>query len=159
MTPKKSRPEPTLRQRALDLLGRREYSARELARRLAAFGHDMDEIESIVTNFEQKGWLSDARFAEQVVHARAHQYGGRRIEQELRDKGVDQQTIDNALQTLDVDELELARGLWLRKFGTPPLTQQEKARQVRFLHSRGFPLSMIFKVIGSAADDESCNDE
>ena len=59
MTPKKSRPEPTLRQRALDLLGRREYSARELARRLAAFGHDMDEIESIVTNFEQKGWLSD----------------------------------------------------------------------------------------------------
>lgn len=155
MIPKKNRSEPTLRQRALDLLGRREYSACELTRRLAAFGHDADEIESIVTNFEQKGWLSDARFAEQVVNARAHQYGGRRIEQELRDKGVDQSTIDDALRMRDVDELELVRTLWLKKFGTIPVSQQEKARQVRFLQSRGFPLSLIFKVIGSAVDDES----
>ena len=157
MTPKKNRSEPTLLQRALDLLGRREYSAQELARRLAAFGHDMDEIASIVTNFEQRGWLSDARFAEQVVNARSRQYGGRRIEQELRDKGVDQATIDTALQMRDVDELELARSLWVKKFGTLPVSQQEKARQVRFLQGRGFPLALIFKVLGSAADDESCD--
>lgn len=159
MTPKKNRPEPSLRQRALNLLGRREYSALELTRRLAAIGHDLDEIGSIVTDFEQRGWLSDARFAAQVVHSRAGQYGSRRIEQELREKGVDQQTIDGALETRDVEDIDVARALWQKKFGVLAVTPQEKARQIRYLQSRGFPLGVVFKVIGGLSDDDPMQHE
>jgi len=41
--------------------------------------------------------------------------------------------------------------LWQRRFGTPPANDREKARQIRFLQSRGFALSAIFKLLRSFA--------
>lgn len=154
MTAKKSRPELSLRQRALNLVSRREYSRLELSRRLANYGEDADEISAVLSDFEQRGWLSDARCAEQVVHQRQASMGIRRITQELREKGLDAATIEAALEANPVDELEVARSVWQKKFGTPPTTQQEKAKQVRFLQSRGFGLNSIFKVIGGSPDDD-----
>lgn len=154
MTKKKSPPEVGLRQKALNLLARREYSGQELRRRLAAGGHDPDEIESLVTNFAEQGWLSDQRFAEQVVANRSRQYGQRRIAQELRDKGVGTETIAAALEGRTTDDEQLARALWLKKFGTAPATPQDKARQVRFLQARGFGLGLILRVIGGRGDDD-----
>jgi len=37
--------------------------------------------------------------------------------------------------------------LWRRKFGTAPANDRDKARQVRFLQSRGFSLSAILKLL------------
>ena len=41
--------------------------------------------------------------------------------------------------------------LWQRRFGTPPANDSEKARQIRFLQSRGFELSAIFKMLRTLA--------
>jgi regulatory protein len=49
--------------------------------------------------------------------------------------------------------LEAARSVWQRKFAAPPQDQQEKAKQVRFLQSRGFSMDVIFKVM-KISDDE-----
>jgi len=51
-------------------------------------------------------------------------------------------------------ELEAARNVWQRKFATPPLGQKEKAKQVRFLQSRGFSMEVIFKVMRISDLDE-----
>lgn len=154
MTPKKNRPEPSLRQQALDLLARREYSAHELQQRLAAAGHDADAIAELVTDFAARGWLSDERFAGQVVRARSQRFGRRRIEQELRSKGVQEATIEQALQDSPVDDAALARSLWQKKFAQPPATAQEKARQVRYLVNRGFALGLVLNIVGGKADDD-----
>ena len=45
------------------------------------------------------------------------------------------------------------RALWLRRFGRAPTDDREKARQVRFLQSRGFSLSAIFKLLREPPDD------
>ncbi|MGB8410656.1 MAG: RecX family transcriptional regulator [Gallionella sp.] len=37
--------------------------------------------------------------------------------------------------------------MWKKKFGTAPQDDKEKAKQVRFLQSRGFSLDAIFKVL------------
>ena len=52
------------------------------------------------------------------------------------------------------DEEAQARALWLRKFGTPPAEQKERARQLRFLAGRGFSLSVIYKVVGGESNDD-----
>ena len=42
-------------------------------------------------------------------------------------------------------------------FGTAPADQKQKARQVRFLQSRGFALGVVFRILkeaGASADDE-----
>jgi len=54
-------------------------------------------------------------------------------------------------------ELEAARAVWQRKFASPPQDQKEKAKQVRFLQSRGFSMEVILNVmkLSNFAEDES----
>jgi len=51
-------------------------------------------------------------------------------------------------------ELETARDVWQRKFGTLPHDAKEKAKQMRFMQSRGFGFDVIFKVLDSSRDQE-----
>ena len=45
------------------------------------------------------------------------------------------------------DILDALAALWRRRLGKPPANDKGKARQVRFLQSRGFSLSAIFKLL------------
>ena len=46
-----------------------------------------------------------------------------------------------------IGELEAAREVWKKKFGVAPQDEKEKAKQMRFLQSRGFGLDVVFKVL------------
>jgi regulatory protein len=108
----------------------------------------------VLDELEGRGWLSERRVVEQVVHARRSRFGSRRIERELLDKGVSEEGVAAALPQLKEGELEAARAVWLRKFGGRHAGRPaERARQVRFLQGRGFDLDVIMKVI-KGRDDE-----
>jgi len=144
--------EPSLRQRALGFLARREYSRLELKRKLAPHAEDEGELESLLEDFQKRGWLSEERYTEQIIHARRGKYGTQRIVQELREKGVGEEAISAALPELKESELETARAVWAKKFGQPPVDAKDKARQARFLASRGFRMDVIFRVLGQDED-------
>ncbi|MDE2118182.1 MAG: recombination regulator RecX [Betaproteobacteria bacterium] len=145
----------TLRTRALQYLARREYSRAELRSKLLP--HVLaDEscgqsppvnLDALLDDLTARGWLSDARAATQLVHARRSRFGTQRITHELRQKGIAEELISAALPELKETELEAAREVWQRKFGTAPQDAKEKAKQMRFLQSRGFALNVIFKVL------------
>jgi len=140
---------PTLRERALRFLARREHSRLELARKLAPHAEDPAEVERVLDELEQRGWLSERRVVEQVVHARRARFGARRIGRELLEKGISEEGVAAALPGLKSGEQEAARAVWLRKFGgRQPRGLAERARQVRFLQGRGFDFEVILKVIG-----------
>ena len=44
-------------------------------------------------------------------------------------------------------ELAAARDVWKKKFGVAPEDEKEKAKQMRFMQSRGFSLDVVFKVL------------
>ena len=143
----------SLRARALKLLARREHSRAEIARKLAVHAEDPAEIERVLDDFEQRGWLSERRVVEQVVHAKRRRYGARRIENELRQKGISAEAVSAALSGLKASELESAREVRRRKFGDRlPRSPAERARQVRFLQGRGFDLDVVMKVIKGGDD-------
>lgn len=142
----------SIRQRALGFLARREYSRLELKRKLAPHTEDESEVDALLEDFQKRGWLSEERYTEQIIHARRSKFGTQRIVQELRDKGVGEDAISAALPELKDSELETARAVWAKKFGTPPQDAKEKAKQVRFLASRGFPMGVIFRVLGGGED-------
>ena len=129
------------------MLARREHTRRELARKLAADADDPVEIERLLDELEARGWLSETRVAEQLIHTRRRRFGARRIERDLRGKGVSEEAVAAALPQLKEGELEAARGVWRRKFGRLPTSAAERAKQIRFLQGRGFELEVIFKVI------------
>jgi regulatory protein len=144
----------TLRERALKLLARREHSRAELARKLSVHAENPADVERVLDDFERRGWLSERRVVEQLVHARRSRYGARRIERDLREKGVSGEAVAAALADLKGGELEAARGVWRRKFGgRQPRGPANRARQVRFLQGRGFDLEMILKVIKGGDED------
>jgi len=145
-------PEPSLRQRALAYLARREHSRQELKRKLAPHVEDADELESLLDDFEKRGWLSELRFVEQVVQARSSKYGSRSIAHELRQKGVSDELIEQALPQLKEAELDMARAVWLKKFGKYPADAKERAKQMRFLQSRGFSFQVMAKVLENDGD-------
>ncbi|HXF67962.1 MAG TPA: recombination regulator RecX [Burkholderiales bacterium] len=143
----------TLRTRALRLLARREHSRAELARKLAPHSEDPAQLERVLDELQARGWLSERRLAEQIVHARRARYGARRIERELVEKGVAREVLAEALPELRRGELDAARGVWKKKFGRQPRSAAERARQVRFLQGRGFGLDVILKIVkGGDAD-------
>ena len=136
------------------LLARREHSRSELARKLAVHAEDPAEVERVLDDFERRGWLSEHRVVEQLVHARRSRYGARRIERDLREKGVSEEAVAAALTGLKAGELEAAREVWRRKFGgREPRCPSDRARQVRFLQGRGFALDTIFRVIKGGEDE------
>ncbi len=144
----------TVRQRALAYLARREYTRDELARKLAPHCEDEDEIAALLEDFQQRGWLSEQRFIEQTVHARQARFGSRRIAHELKEKGVSAEAIEAALPQLKESELETARAVWQKKFGRPPEGASERAKQMRFLMSRGFGMETIRRVMQGNAEEE-----
>ncbi|MDO8310814.1 MAG: recombination regulator RecX [Sideroxyarcus sp.] len=152
----------SLRARALQCLARREYSRAELRAKLLPHvqtGEDFEQLplvdlDALLDDLTARGWLSDARAATQLVHAKRSRFGTQRITHELRQRGIAEELIDAALLALKESELDAAREVWQRKFGTAPQDAKEKARQMRFMQSRGFSLEVISKLLKSAGLDE-----
>lgn len=151
-----AKPEKSLKARAADLLSRREYSRLELKRRLAPFAESEDILEALLDELCASQWQSDTRFAEAFTNSRGQRYGSRRLAQEMRERGIDRDTIAEALD--GQDDMATARALWERKFGTPPADAKERLKQMRFLASRGFGMDIIQRLTRSGSrssfDDE-----
>ena len=136
-----------MRVRALRMLARREYSRREMQDRLSSSDVDDAEVQSVLDEFESKGWLSERRFVDAVVQTRRRRFGAARVLHELRDKGVSEEGLANAREELADSEIEAARGVWQKKFGQRPTTLAERAKQTRFLAGRGFSADVIRNVL------------
>lgn len=172
----------SLRERALRILVRREYSRLELRRRLLEHAASEEELDALLDTLEQKKQLSDQRYAESRARVLGRKYASARIGQELRRQGVGDVDMAQAMQDARAADLQRARTIWQRKFGSRPSfdlndddsnnasnnasndasnnassdrtnnTAAERARQIRFLQSRGFSFDIIRQVIAGSAD-------
>jgi regulatory protein len=158
---------PSLKARALRLLSMREYSRKELGSKLSESAARMlkisstkgsdeaevpeiplaSQIEAVLDDFEGRGWLSDQRFAEALVRRRSERFGTRKIQDELAQAGVDTSKTSELLRSLKETEYQRAHELWQRKFGVVATEQKERARQYRFLASKGFSSDVVSKIV------------
>ena len=114
------------------------------------------EITALLDDLEAAGHLSNERVLESRLQVRSARFGNLRIERELQQLGVEPSP--EARSTLRSTELERARIVWERKFGSAPTSQAERARQMRFLASRGFTADTIRAVLRQQDDDTAEND-
>lgn len=156
--PVADRKEPSLRARALRHLARREYTRHELTQKLAPHAESEAEIAGVLDDFTQRGWLSEQRAAEQMVHARRSRYGIARIRRDLEAKGVAAEVVSTTVAALKDGELDAARGVWRRKFKVVPVGAAERAKHARFLLGRGFSSEVITKLLRGLKNDESDGD-
>ncbi len=154
MKPNSRKPETSdLRERALALLARREHTRAELARKLAAGGFTAEDVRPLLDEFEARTWLSDRRFAESWIADHRGRSGAIKLAFELRQHGVPEALIDDVLAAQRDSESTRARCVWEKKFGAPPATPAERAKQMRFLQGRGFALDVIQRILDGRSDD------
>ena len=145
--------EPTLKGRALRLLSQREHSRQELERKLAGHETEPGQLAKALDELQARGFISEARVIESVIHRRAGKLGTTRVRQELAAKGLSGEAVAQALEGLRETELARAREVWTRKFGEPARDPKEKARQIRFMVSRGFAAEVVRRVVQGPGED------
>ena len=143
---------PSLRSRALGYLARREHSRTELAQKLAQHADDALALNALLDDLAQRGYLSDARFAAEFVRAKSRRFGSAHMAYSLREKGVAEEDICKALESLDGDEIARARKVWEGKFVALPISFEERGKHMRFLAGRGFSAEVIRKVLRGEDD-------
>lgn len=143
-----------VRRAAMDLLARREHGRIELSRKLRSRGAPVELIEPALERLADEGLLSEARYLESFVRMRANAgYGPLRIREELTQRGLAREDIEQALRDSGFDWNAQLHEVWLRKFGELPVDQRERARQGRFLSYRGYPLDLIGRLLRGASLD------
>ena len=163
------RPTKSLKSRALDLLSRREYGRAELKKKLmAAHKPDEDaaadedklnesrsqheaEVEAVLTEFADLDWQSDERYVESFINAKSQQYGSRRLQESLKQKGIDADLFQQFRPDTEA-ELTTAIAAVRKKFKQPPASMADRHKQMRFLAYRGFDFDLVNKAM-AAWDD------
>lgn len=144
----------SLKGRALRYLSMREHSRQELARKLARYAEEGDDIEALLDMLESSKFLSETRFSESLVNRRAARFGNQRILSELQSHGINGDALGEVKTGLKETESQRAREVWRRKFDHVPESAAERAKQMRFLQQRGFSTDAIRAALQGSGDIE-----
>lgn len=150
--------------RAIRILAMRDHSEQELRRKLAApvmskngpeaLDVTPEELEQVVAWCIENRYLDDNRFVGQFIASRSRKgYGPAHIRQELSQKGIARQAVEQAMRECDIDWVSLARAQAQRKYGEPlPSAFAEKVKIQRFLLYRGYLMEDIQEIWRNFAD-------
>jgi regulatory protein len=134
---------------AYRLLGRREYSLHELEQRLRQKWPEAAEIGELVEALAGENLVSDERFTESFVRSRiARHQGPRKIQAELRGKGVSEHLVAKELDRQAGAWTDLARD-WLRRQHPGELDFAARQKYYRRLCNRGFTHDQAMDALNS----------
>ncbi len=146
------------RERALYLLGLRDYASGELEQKLHT--ESAPEIAAaVVARLQEVGLLDDAAYAHRLARhlTEYKQYSRRRVEQELRRRGIDSATVCDAVSALESDDFQQALALLEKKYYNKLNTPEDRQRTTAALARRGFTYSAIRRAmdaLGAATEEE-----
>lgn len=152
------------RQICLDQLQHAPRTRGELSATLVNRGVPEQAAREVLDRFTDVGMIDDAVFAQMWVSSRHRGRGlaGRALTQELRRKGVDDEIVREAVETLEPEqEAATARALVQRKLGaTRGLPADARVRRLAGLLARkGYPAGIAFRVVREALAQEGMDEQ
>jgi len=143
------------RERALRLLALRARSRAELQKKLAERDFSKSAIDRVLENLGELGYLDDEAFAvNRARHLAMNRlYGNRKIEEQLREKGIDREAAQAAIREVreEFPEMEgIARSATkkLQGRGIDGLSKKERLALARALQAKGYHLGLILDYLG-----------
>ena len=133
--------------RALNFLGYRARSEKEVRDRLRRYGYGEETVEEVVVRLKELGYLDDEDFARLVVREKARRYGPRRVSAELRKSGVDAKLAQGVVEEefAGRSEIEQARSAAARRYNRGG-SDAEARRVYGFLVRRGYSAEVCAEV-------------
>lgn len=131
--------------RSLDV---RDFSAHELIRRLCDKGIGREYAEQAAQYLEDKGYIDDGRYAEQLLERYVGKgYGPMRVRQELMRRGIDRELAQELVDGLDFEEDNI-RACFERKYSGADLDDYKERRRVaNGLFRNGFGWDAINRLL------------
>ena len=141
------------------LVDHRMRTRRELAVRLRSRGRPEDVVEEVLDRLENVGLIDDGRFARQWIEERlrSRPVGLSLLRRELRQKGIDAEVIEAALEESASGEGEAGRAYEALRRQTYRYARLDRdaahRRMVAFLGRRGFGRDVIYHVVHRVLDE------
>ena len=141
------------------LIDHRMRTRRELSHKLASRGRSPEIIENVLDRLENAGLIDDARFARLWIdeRLRTRPVGLALLRRELRQKGIDAEIVEAALEesASGEEETERAYEALLRQSRRYARLDRDAAhrRMVAFLGRRGFGQAVIYHVVHRVLDE------
>ena len=143
------------RERALRLLALRGRSRAELRKKLTERGFTKSAIDRVLENLGELGYLDDEAFAiNRARHLAVNRlYGDRKIEAQLREKGIDREAAKEAIREVreEFPEKEGLSTVAVKKLpgrGPDGLNKKERLALARMLQGKGYHLGLILDYLG-----------
>jgi regulatory protein len=146
-------------QLALRYLSYRPRSELEVKKYLSQKGCAPQVNDAVIAKLRSLNYLDDLSFAQIWARSRLESrgYGPRRVEQELRIKGIPADVIRQTLQQIlqQTSEQESARKILTKRFGSASLQDTKTQRRaVGLLLRRGFSSKVIFDLLKYRIDED-----
>ncbi|MFE1079547.1 regulatory protein RecX [Nocardiopsis alba] len=131
----------------------------QLDRSLHRRGYEEEVVTRVLDRIEEAGLIDDAAFARGWVSSRHHSRGlsRRALSRELRTRGVEEETVREAVAEIDdEDEREAARALARKKLaGTRGRDQEVRIRRaLGALARKGYPAGMSYRLVREELEAE-----
>lgn len=169
---------PRAKRRSLLLLGKKEYTEREMRKKLSADGDPESVKEAVLLWLSELHYVDDVSFAERYAFSLLSRLSDREIIQKMQQKGFEKDLIKEALaeakeryreehsgiegeegegegSELFSTEQEAIRNFLRKKGYRPEVTEPEKRKKLMMsLYRKGFSMSDIRAVLGECGEDE-----
>lgn len=152
---------PSLMARALNFLSRREHSEQELRKKLLPYVESPSDLEEVIDKLKKNKWQSDERFVDSYVRQRSQKFGAQKVIDELRQRGIEGEVVQHLRDALGATEQLRAWQVWSKRYSEIPTNPKERAKQVRYLVSRGFSLDLAIRITSGRyrpSDEDSSNE-
>lgn len=148
------------RKRAMYLLGSRDYSSAGLKEKLLN-NYSEETADRVIEDMKRYGFLNDEEYARKLASSlvRGKKYGAYRTRAEMRRKGIDERTAEEALSEYEKEDYseqltELIRKKYYDKIGD----RDDRRRTVAALVRRGYGFSEIKEAVLRVLE-EDCGEE
>jgi len=140
---------PRAKKRAMHLLEKMDRTKADIRSKLRRNGYPDEAINAAIEYIESYNYLNDERYAYMYVRNYCNSRSRNRIMQDLYHKGVDKDTINDAIESeYSVDEEELIKMYIIKRgYDVDNASMKDRDKMFRFLISKGFPLDEIKRLI------------
>ena len=136
---------------AVDLVSRKMYTEKEIRTKMMHKEFSQTAIDSVIDILKEYGYINDEAYAAIYCEHYMQKYGVKKLEYELKNKGVSSEIIENALSGINNDDTleEMIR----KKVGTKELDYKEYSKTVRYFLSKGFEYDAIQSILTKLRDE------
>lgn len=136
---------------AVDLVSRKMYTEKEIRTKMMHKEFSQTAIDSVIDILKEYGYINDEAYAAIYCEHYMQKYGVKKLEFELKNKGVSSEIIENALSGINNDDTleEMIR----KKVGTKELDYKEYSKTVRYFLSKGFEYDVIQEILNKLRDE------